>query len=110
MSGSHSVTWLDSKSGNDTFISVYGHASNSTSVTPGSDLHGGVHTYDDMVFTTNGTERFYVDNSGWIEFSAANNSIRLPRGTTLRDHTTLTVDIDQAQYVSILTRTSWNCC
>ena len=40
------------------------------------------HTYDDMVFTTNGTERFYVDNTGWIEFSCANNSIRLPRGTT----------------------------
>ena len=87
--GTDNLEWIslshmsDSKSGNDTFISVYGHGeSNSTSVTLSSDLHGGVHTYDDMVFTTNGTERFYVDNSGWIEFSAANNSIRLPRGTT----------------------------
>ena len=86
--GTDNLEWIslshmaDSKSGNDTFISVYGHASNSTSVTPGPDLHSGTHTYDDMVFTTNGTERFYVDNTGWIEFSCANNSIRLPRGTT----------------------------
>jgi len=86
--GTDQLRWIslshyaDSKSGNNTFMSVYGHASNSTSVVPGSDLHGGTHTYDDMVFVTNGTERFYVDNSGWIEFSAANNSIRLPRGTS----------------------------
>jgi len=86
--GTDNLEWIslshmaDSKSGNNTFVSVYGHSSNSTSVTPGSDNHGGTHTYDDMVFVTNGVERFYVDNTGWIEFSAANNSIRLPRGTT----------------------------
>ena len=65
------VTWaglggvVDAADGSDTFISVYGHATNPTAIT--SDAN---HTLNDIVFTTDGTHRMTVDRAGNVVISS----------------------------------------
>ncbi len=67
---------IDSDDGSDTFINVYGNDQIPTAVVsaPG-------HTLNDIVFVTDGTERFFIDNLGYGHFTS-NGGLVIPKGTT----------------------------
>jgi len=69
---------VDSANGGDTFIQVYGHASDATSIAPDSN-----HVYNDIVFVTNNSEEMTISANGYIHAKTSANSVFvLPIGTT----------------------------
>ena len=67
---------IDSDDQSDTFINVYGNHQTPTAVTsaPG-------HTTNDIVFVTNGEERFFIDALGYAHFTS-NAGLVIPKGNT----------------------------
>ena len=69
---------VDSANGGDTFIQVYGHASDATSIAPDSN-----HVYNDIVFVTASSEEMTISANGYIHAKTSANSVFvLPIGTT----------------------------
>ena len=69
---------VDSANGGDTFIQVYGHASDATSISPDAD-----HVYNDIVFVTASSEEMTMSANGYIHAKTSANSVFvLPIGTT----------------------------
>ena len=67
---------IDTDDQSDTWINVYGNHQVPTGVTsaPG-------HTTNDIVFVTQGTERFFIDALGYAHFTS-NGGLVIPKGTT----------------------------
>ena len=67
---------IDSDDGSDTFINVYGNPEVPTAVVSAAG-----HTLNDIVFVTDGVERFFIDNLGYGHFTS-NGGLVIPKGTT----------------------------
>ena len=80
----------------------------SPSSTGGTDPHDGGggdgHTKNDIVFVTNGVERMFVDNTGYIEMTS-NSTFRVPQGTVSTKTRYFRYRSQPRLYVSILITT-----
>ena len=69
---------VDSADGADTFINVYGNATDPTGI-----VADGNHVLNDMTFVTNASEEFMISANGWIHaHTSANSVFVLPIGNT----------------------------